>query len=406
MLTRFYIDNFKCLANVTIDFSPLTVLVGPNGSGKSSVLEALRKVSDLLTQRDNTENLFPTETLTRWDMRSEQLFELDVRLPAEGDGNDLLPAGLYRYVLRLRHDRLREKNRVAEEQLHFEGKILYRGWLDTSASGENGTPTFHAHLFRDDGTQGAEVLGDWHYSGIGRIGPRPENRLLQRFRRYCDHLVILSINPASILAEARKEQSMVSFDGSDFAAWFLYLNHNHALACREAEGKLQEGVLPSLALFQTESEGAVQVAKAIYKHKGGDIKIRLDELSAGQKTMVILEHALAITKAWRSSVIIDEPANFLGLAEIQPFLLRLQNGADEGETQAIMTSHHPIAYDLLAEQNGRWLERTPLGPAQVSKVADVVDGSRDTAIPLSELVERGWVSSPSQPEPASSARQA
>jgi len=132
----------------------------------------------------------------------------------------------------------------------------------------------------------------------------------------------------------------------------------------------------------------------------------LDELSAGQKTMVILEHALAITKAWRSSVIIDEPANFLGLAEIQPFLLRLQNGADEGETQAIMTSHHPIAYDLLAEQNGRWLERTPLGPAQVSKVADVVDGSRDTAIPLSELVERGWVSSPSQPEPASSARQA
>jgi predicted ATPase len=232
---------------------------------------------------------------------------------------------------------------------------------------------------------------DWHYSGIARISPRPENRLLQRFRHYVERLVILCINPASVTAEARKEQSMVSFDGADFAAWFLYLHHNHAMACREAERKLQDGVLPGLALFQTESEGAIQVAKAVYQQQGRDIKLRLDELSAGQRTMVILEHALAVTRAWRSTVIIDEPANFLGLSEIQPLLLRLQNGADEGETQSIVTSHHPVAYDLLAEENGRWFERTPLGGTQVTRVADVVDGSRDSAVPLSELVARGWV---------------
>jgi predicted ATPase len=400
MLTRFYADNFKCLANVTVEFAPLTVLVGPNGSGKSSVLEALRKLTDLLTQRNNTETLFPTDSLTRWDTRTDQLFQIDIRLPAEGNGNDLLSAGLYKYSLRLRHDRLREKNRIVEETLHFEGKLLYRGWLDNSESGETGTPTFRADLYRDNGTPGAQVLGDWHYSGIARIGPRPENRLLQRFRRYVECIVILSINPASVTAEARKEQSMVSFDGSDFAAWFLYLHHNHALACREAEGKLREGVLPELALFQTESEGAIQVAKAIYQHKEGDVKIRLDELSAGQIALVILEHALAVTRAWRSSVIIDEPANFLGLAEIQPLLLRLQNGADEHQTQAIMTSHHPVAYDLFAEQKGRWLERTSLGPTQVSKVADVINGSTETAIPLSELVARGWVSRQPQNEHA------
>ena len=55
---------------------------------------------------------------------------------------------------------------------------------------------------------------------------------------------------------------MVSFDGADFAAWFLYLHHNHAVACREAEAKLREGVLPGLTLFQTESEGAIQIASA------------------------------------------------------------------------------------------------------------------------------------------------
>src|SRR5712691_5860331 len=107
MLTRFYADNFKCLANVTLDLTPLTVLVGPNGAGKSSLLEALRRLTDLLTQRNNTETLFPTDSLTRWDTRSEQLFELDIRLPTEGSGNDVLPSGMYRYALRLRHDRLR-----------------------------------------------------------------------------------------------------------------------------------------------------------------------------------------------------------------------------------------------------------------------------------------------------------
>jgi len=398
MLTRFYADNFKCFANLTLELDPFTVLVGPNGSGKSSVMEALRNLIDLLTQRATTEKLFPTESLTRWDTRSEQLFELDLRLPSEGQGTDLLPGGLYRYSLRLSHDRLREENRIAEEQLSFEGKLLYRGWLDPlESAGNGGVPAFRAQLYKDSGDQGPENFMDWHYSGIARIPPYPDNRLLQRFRRYFKHLVILSINPASVKAEARKEQSMVAFDGADFAAWFLYLHHNHALACREAERKLQEGVLPGLALFQTESDGAIQVAKAIYQDKGKDLKLRLDELSAGQRAMVILEHALAVTKTWKSGVIIDEPANFLSMSEIQPLLLRMQNTADEGEAQAIITSHHPLAYDLLAERAGRWLERTPLGATQVKRVSDMIQGARDSEVPLSELVARGWVSPGQQP---------
>jgi ABC-type cobalamin/Fe3+-siderophores transport system ATPase subunit len=137
----------------------------------------------------------------------------------------------------------------------------------------------------------------------------------------------------------------------------------------------------------------MQVAKAIYQSSGkDDVRLRLDELSAGQRTLVILEHALAVTKAWRSSVIIDEPANFLGLSEIEPLLVRMQNNADEGQAQSILTSHHPVAYDLIAERAGLWLERTPLGSTQVKRVCTVIESLKDTAIPLSELVARGWVS--------------
>jgi hypothetical protein len=41
VLTSVHIVNFRALKDVTLELSPLTVLVGPNASGKSSVLRAL-----------------------------------------------------------------------------------------------------------------------------------------------------------------------------------------------------------------------------------------------------------------------------------------------------------------------------------------------------------------------------
>ena len=46
LLTRLQVQNFRCLANVSIDMRPINVLFGPNGSGKSTLLEAIHLVSD------------------------------------------------------------------------------------------------------------------------------------------------------------------------------------------------------------------------------------------------------------------------------------------------------------------------------------------------------------------------
>lgn len=391
MLTRFYADNFKCLQNFTLELDAFTLLTGPNGSGKTTVLDAIRRVADLVTQRGTIETLFPSTTLTRWDRRSEQLFEFDLRLPETGADQEVLDGGVYRYRLRISHDRLKENNRIVEEELTFEGRRLYRSWLDETEPSAGGAPSFKAKLFKDTGQEGPTVLMDWFYSGIGRIQPRIENRLLQRFRRFFDKLVILGINPDSVSAETRREEAMVDFNGGNFAGWLLHLLSSEALACREAERSLVDGMLPELALFQLETEGTLRTAKAIFRAKGEEIKLRLDELSAGQRAMVILEHALAVAKAWGSVMVIDEPANFLGLNEIQPLLHRLHDAAEEGRLQAIITSHHPMSLDLFAEQSGRWLERTALGATRCQLISALIEQVSDTAIPLSELVARGWV---------------
>jgi predicted ATPase len=50
LLTRLRVQNFRSLADVTVEFGPLTVLVGPNGAGKSNLVDALRFLRDAATE--------------------------------------------------------------------------------------------------------------------------------------------------------------------------------------------------------------------------------------------------------------------------------------------------------------------------------------------------------------------
>lgn len=45
MITRFRVQNYKALRDVTVELTPVHVLIGPNDSGKSSVLEAMAALS-------------------------------------------------------------------------------------------------------------------------------------------------------------------------------------------------------------------------------------------------------------------------------------------------------------------------------------------------------------------------
>ena len=49
-LTLLRIENFRSLADVSIDMRPINVLFGPNGSGKSTLLEAIRLVRDCVSR--------------------------------------------------------------------------------------------------------------------------------------------------------------------------------------------------------------------------------------------------------------------------------------------------------------------------------------------------------------------
>ena len=50
LLTHLHIQNFRSLADISIDVRPINVFFGPNGSGKSTLLEAMRLVKDCVSR--------------------------------------------------------------------------------------------------------------------------------------------------------------------------------------------------------------------------------------------------------------------------------------------------------------------------------------------------------------------
>lgn len=95
-ITQIRIVGLRSLADVTIDLSPLTVLIGPNGSGKSSILEAF-EILRLLTQGQNFQNEFARVHGGLASLLNHGSNELKLRLRIAGDEG---PPLTYRVVLR------------------------------------------------------------------------------------------------------------------------------------------------------------------------------------------------------------------------------------------------------------------------------------------------------------------
>lgn len=70
MLTRIYIDNFRCLVNFEVKIgNNISLLLGGNGSGKTTVFNVLEKLQKFIIGNIRVSALFPSSDLTRWGTR-------------------------------------------------------------------------------------------------------------------------------------------------------------------------------------------------------------------------------------------------------------------------------------------------------------------------------------------------
>src|SRR5580658_5880788 len=88
MLTRLYIDNFRCFEKFEWCPGRKQLILGRNGTGKSSLMDALHYMA-VSARGELVDQWFKLSQRTRWLDQPEQTFEVEAQL--QGDS--------YRYRL-------------------------------------------------------------------------------------------------------------------------------------------------------------------------------------------------------------------------------------------------------------------------------------------------------------------
>jgi predicted ATPase len=360
MLKRIYIDNFRCCSNFELALDDMNLFLGTNGSGKSTVFEVLQKIQALVSGDEKATALFRSDMLTRRQTANTQRFELEI----EGNG------GLYKYELSIEHEETRQRVRVSHEYLGFDNKPLLRF--------EKGD----AHLYRDDHSEGPTYPFDWDHSAVATLPPRKDNTRLTWFRERMKRIIIIQVIPPMMRSESSKEEPRLSAKTENFVSWYRHVSQDQGKAFEIT--KALRDILEDFNYFKFSEFGEQHRILNVFFN---ETSYRFNELSDGQRALIVLYAVLLFARSGDYTLCIDEPENFLALPEIQPWLTLLQDSCADEALQALLISHHPELINYLASSAGYWFERSSNGPVRVRRISNVDEGG----IPLSELVARDWI---------------
>jgi len=200
-------------------------------------------------------------------------------------------------------------------------------------------------------------------------------------------LLILRPNPRSMERESKAKVKYPDLSMTNLTSWYrsLYQEQEWTDALREM---LRE-VWPDFKSFKLVDVGlnaeALQLRFESEDRK--PILLFFDQLSDGERALIGLYMVRAALETGAAkTVLIDEPDNFVGLPELQPWVLSMRELLDEGH-QLILISHHPEILSNSGEANGRYLWRdnhtspTRIGPLKVPE-----------GMTAGEAIARGWAS--------------
>lgn len=367
MIKRIFIDNYKSLVNFELQLQELTLLLGPNGVGKTSVLDVMFALRMLLCgeARVIDENVFPTTTLTRWQKRDRQVFELDV----------LLDQDEFQYRIEVEHERMTQRARILLERLNTKDGPLF-----VFEKGE-------VHLYRDNHSSGPQYSADWAESALARIPPRHDNKQLTQFLDFIRKVVVCGLYPASFKTESSTEDTILKRDASNFAAWYRHLLLERQELVPEFREALQD-VIDGFRGIRMEKIGLdTRALMVMFEQFNERYELRLDEISDGQRALIALYSLVKLTKGQGYTLFLDEPDNYIALTEIQPWLIELFDACGGEMPQAVLCSHHPELIDYLGYDRGLVLRRESSG---VTIVRPSNEMANESGLKLSEIIARGW----------------
>ena len=199
-------------------------------------------------------------------------------------------------------------------------------------------------------------MTDWTLSGVSLVHSRKDNQLLQQFKQEIDKIVVCAPNPRTMQELVEKEDSQPNTDFSNFVAFYKWIAQERPECIMELWKNLKE-INPAFVNTKLSGDESMKRLQARFNTAGTDVWYNFTVLSTGEKMLMALYLLTSYCAADHRYLFIDEPDNFLYLAEIQPWLFYMEDRNADG-MQCVMISHHPVVMDYLAGSSGIWLKRS------------------------------------------------
>ena len=366
VIRRLYVDNFRSLVDFTWEPGKETLVLGYNGSGKTSALDALNVLMNWVWGWDKFEDVLHVWDRTQWVGDAPITFEC------------VIVADEVRYTYRASFDFspsddtpiIRAESLWANDSLALERKGSDVYYWDEEA----GQPWFPFPR---------------NQSALRAVSSLAEGGVVSNFEKAFYEIVLVRPVPSLMrdVAEGMPEDILPTM--ANFVGWH-YRNTILLERFKESVEEFLREVWEELDRIDFEKVGRdARVLKVIFNGNSplGRIVVDFRNLSDGERMLLALYSLAAYQRVSKpTTLIIDEPDNFVSLLELQPWLIAMLNERpDEG--QLILVSHNPEIIQTMGHERVDYFSREDhASPTKVSKLPP-----DDGGLPLTELLARGWV---------------
>lgn len=371
MIRRLYVDNYRTLVDFTWEPGPEVLILGANGSGKTAVLDALDIVRDWVWNWSKAEDNFDRDALTKWSDSGSVRFELD--LETEGS--------VFFYQVEFDCNSRDRNPTVTTEYLRRDNAVVIERQLE------------RVTFYDEEANRQGDFLIPVNQSAVAGVFAGPGQQRVGPFLTALNQMVVVRPLPGNFEGEARKPAIRMDHWFENFTAWYWNQATNGRFPVELP--KLLSSVWPDFEFIKLNQAGTVMELKAVFtsETKAKSIELNLNELSDGERMLLALYSLAAYQRATDSTtIIIDEPDNFVAMAELQPWLLQMLDDRPDGG-QIVLVSHNAEIANTMGEERVEIFERTGhLSPTRVRKLLP-----DDSQMPISERITRGWLGTEERP---------
>lgn len=365
MIKYLYANNYKSFVNFRMDFDTNNLLLGGNGTGKSNLIVLLAGLCSFIRDnRNNTDTVFLSNSRTRWMNSNIQTFELGI----ENEGKNFV------YHLEIEHNKDNTQSGILTEKLQCEQKALVEI--------EKG----NASIFNDLTNQYDMMFANTTVSLLSYIVDEKRYKSVKEFLDCINKIVYCVPDPHRMSAVVENNVYYPTYNFTNIASLYTGLVEIFPEFQSDFTNAMKE-INPSYVGAYSSLHSFPKTLAIHYKYKDAAVSFGLEEVSDGEKMLFALYMILYGFLKNSYTVLLDEPDNYLGLREIQPWCMELENILTEGG-QCILVSHHPEVINYFTDSSGIWLDRLQSGESVVKENPFSVFQDEKVLL-YSEMIARG-----------------